>query len=415
MKKIHYFYFLLIILVLFSCHGKRLSTEHFMAIEKFSELDGKYINEDMRLSRMFNLYWHNNEIDVMDLRFVTNDSLIISYVDTMGYKTLALKGKRKENFFEYHFQNTKIYLPPIIMTSQIDRLRIGKDKDSKLMIYHWDEHQGMVFPLGAAGFKNDEYAYSFARYDKTTAEGLRIVQVNDKWGYVNDEDSIIIEPIYDYAQPFKNGIAKVARNNCWGLIDTANNIVTPLVYDFILKSECDGLRRVRRDGKWGLLNAQNELIVAPQYDQMKPFGQTFKDSLFSDLAQVYKDNKVGFINCFGEEVIPAVYDTIELPFGNDTNDTYRTCLNGKYGYVSGKGVLCNPVLDKAPKRLSYSGYSSKNKELATIIGRYAEVVYKGEPYIFAETGVLFKYKKFGLFKDYRLDVDFQSKIYIGEQ
>lgn len=91
---------------------------------------------------------------------------------------------------------------------------------------------------------------------------------------------------------------------------------------------------------------------------------------------------------------------------------YRSRSGDKYGYISGNGVLCKPIFDKAGKYLGYNGFSPKNKSLADEIGRYSEVMYKGEPYLFTEKGLLYKYKKLGFFKENRLVVDFDSGFYI---
>ena len=416
--KITNVYLILIVLLMSSCHGKRLSVKNFAPIDDFSELNGRYTNEENRLSNALKIYNSEVDIDILDLNFKTKDSLIISYIDAAGYKQVGLKGKKKKNFFQIYFRNIRIYLPPVFVMNQIERIRIGKDKDEKLLIYRWDEYYGIVMPLGAGGSASDEYQQSYSRYTTEGKEALYAFQVGEKWGYKDKKDSMVIAPVYDYAQPFKNGVAKVARNKQWGFINTRNEEIIPLAYDTIMKPEGD-IIRVCKGGKWGLIDSLNNVIAPFKYDRILAF-QCWKhtDPPLPYLAEVRKEDKMGFINKQGTEIIPAEYDKMELQsviYGTGYSKYFRTQSGDKYGYASGYGVLCKPVFDKARKRLFYNGFSYRNKTLADKIGKYSEVIYKGEPYLFTERGILYKYQKLGFFKEHRLVVDFNSRFRLKEE
>ncbi|MCD7900615.1 MAG: WG repeat-containing protein [Bacteroides sp.] len=409
MKAGYIFYALLVVFIVSSCHGARLSTKNFVAINDLAELNGKYINKENYLSNVFNITNREIDMDVINLEFSGKDSLIISYIDTIGYKKLALKGKRKENFFQVYFQNLRFYLFPVFVMNQIDRIRIGKDKDGNLLIYKWDEHYGMIFPM-AGGTTDDEYQVSFGRYDKNVEEGLYAVKINDKWGYADKEDQIVISPVYEYAHPFKNGLAKVGRNKRWGYIDSLQNEVIPVIYEVIMKPE-DDVMRVRKDGKWGIIDFQNNELAAPQYDLIKAFYSNHNDSLKVSLAEVHRNGKIGYVNKQGRKVIPVEYDEIEWGWYGIGTGHYRSKSGDKYGFVSRNGVLCKPIFDKAGRELGYNGFSPKNRDLVKEIGTYTEVIYKGERYLFTEKGKLYKYKKLGFFKENRLVVELDSGFY----
>jgi len=115
---------------------------------------------------------------------------------------------------------------------------------------------------------------------------------------------LIVVPLYDYGGEFENGLAKVSLNNKWGYIDSTNQIVIPIVYEQI-KFPQDSLLRVKKDSKWGLVDLKNNIIAPFEYNKIDDFGNNMpNDSLFNKLAKVYKGDKVGFINTKGEEVIP---------------------------------------------------------------------------------------------------------------
>jgi hypothetical protein len=75
-------------------------------------------------------------------------------------------------------------------------------------------------------------------------EGLARVISNNKFGFIDEQLNIVIPPKYDFAFPFKNGLATVCTGctsqkigghseitgGFWGEIDNEGNIVTPLKY-----------------------------------------------------------------------------------------------------------------------------------------------------------------------------------------
>lgn len=62
---------------------------------------------------------------------------------------------------------------------------------------------------------------------KPFSEGLAAVQVNGKWGFINPEGEMVIEPKYNRANPFQNGLALVASypEKYFGYIDTKGKVV----------------------------------------------------------------------------------------------------------------------------------------------------------------------------------------------
>ena len=61
--------------------------------------------------------------------------------------------------------------------------------------------------------------------DQYTADGLIAVCKNGKWGYMNAEGEMVIDPAYEQARSFSNGLAAVCKNGLWGFIDRENHLV----------------------------------------------------------------------------------------------------------------------------------------------------------------------------------------------
>ena len=60
---------------------------------------------------------------------------------------------------------------------------------------------------------------------KTSNNGLIAFKNNNKWGFVNEEGKIVIEPQYDNAKSFSYGLAAVYSKGKWGFIDKNNEVV----------------------------------------------------------------------------------------------------------------------------------------------------------------------------------------------
>ena len=56
-------------------------------------------------------------------------------------------------------------------------------------------------------------------------EELIPVKKDSKWGFININGTITIEPRFDYALGFSEGLAGVQINNKWGYIDSTGQIL----------------------------------------------------------------------------------------------------------------------------------------------------------------------------------------------
>jgi hypothetical protein len=56
-------------------------------------------------------------------------------------------------------------------------------------------------------------------------EGMAAMQVAGKWGFLNTEGDMAIQPRYDAVSPFNSGLAAVRVGALWGFIDTAGDMV----------------------------------------------------------------------------------------------------------------------------------------------------------------------------------------------
>lgn len=78
------------------------------------------------------------------------------------------------------------------------------------------------------------------------------VKIEDKWGFVNYEGSIIIEPKYDNAFSFSCGLAPVLIEDKWGYIDINDNLVISPQFNMAKSFNSSGYAPVLKS-EWQIL------------------------------------------------------------------------------------------------------------------------------------------------------------------
>ena len=99
--------------------------------------------------------------------------------------------------------------------------------------------------------------------------------------------------------------------------------------DTIIYSFWEDLARVKSNDKYGYIDKTGKEVIPLKYDDA--------DSFQEGLAQVKLNGKCGYIDKTGKEVIPLKYDVVDY----FREGLARVKLNGKYGYVdkTGKEVI----------------------------------------------------------------------------
>lgn len=136
-------------------------------------------------------------------------------------------------------------------------------------------------------------------------DGLIIAIDNGKYGYFDVNGRIVIPCIYDYAEEFKDGIAKVELNGKWGLINTKGKFIIPCKYERIMWDFHEGLCILRFNSKCGFVDKKGNNITPFIYDRAEDFKNGF--------ARVKKGNRWGIIDKKGKLVFPCQYKNISLP------------------------------------------------------------------------------------------------------
>jgi len=208
------------------------------------------------------------------------------------------------------------------------------------------------------------YFRNKSKYDfeieKVTQVNYNIIYKNEKYGVINRQGDIIIQPIYDIIQipnPSKDIFicmdnyntekktynSKVLNANGQELYKDYNNIQA-----IPIKTTYDGIPfeksvlRYEQDGKYGLINMQGENIVQALYDEISSI--SYKEGFLL----VEQNEKFGVININGKTLIPVEYESITADNYYSKETFYKTTgfivskksdTGYRYGYIDYKGQV----------------------------------------------------------------------------
>ena len=91
-------------------------------------------------------------------------------------------------------------------------------------------------------------------------EGLAMVRLDKKYGFIDKTGKEVIPIKYDYAYSFSEGLALVKLNNKYGFIDKTGKEVIPIKYDNAYSFSKISLALVKLEGKWFYINQKGECV-----------------------------------------------------------------------------------------------------------------------------------------------------------
>ncbi|WP_248930078.1 WG repeat-containing protein [Paenibacillus hamazuiensis] len=191
------------------------------------------------------------------------------------------------------------------------------------------------------------------------SEGLAAVAVEDSWGYIDTSGKMAIQPQYTTASEFSEGRAKVSQvdrngNTIVGFINKDGSTAVKLQYDFALKYQED-FAPVFTGKTFGFVDRNGYISILGKYEDGGVFSQ--------GLARVKSKDKFGYINKKNELVIPYQFDNA-LDF---SEDLAAVSVNGKWGFINKKEEQAIP--------LQYDAAGSFSEGLAAvkINGKYGYI------------------------------------------
>lgn len=167
------------------------------------------------------------------------------------------------------------------------------------------------------------------------------VKMNDKWGYIDKVGHLTIQPQFDAANEFYDGLAAVCAGKCreteiqfkngsvelahsegkWGFINqTGRMVINPrfdLVDDFfeglaaVCIGKCDYMPLP--GGQWGYIDKSGNYVANPQFRLASPFVQGLAIVDVGDCGEPPEKNcKKGYIDKTGKFAINPQFDSAHI-------------------------------------------------------------------------------------------------------
>lgn len=168
-------------------------------------------------------------------------------------------------------------------------------------------------------------------------QDLFAVDLNGKWGYIDEKGRIVIEPAFEVVSCFGEGLAAVRLNGKYGFIDTTGNVVIPAQFNYAFGFR-EGLAWVEDGAGGGFIDKTGRIVLrAP--------GGTYCRDFRCGLAQTMpvpprfpeeeRNRLIGFIDKTGEYAIKPRFDAA----WDFNEDLAAVLLGDKWGFVDRAGEI----------------------------------------------------------------------------
>lgn len=161
--------------------------------------------------------------------------------------------------------------------------------------------------------------------------GLLLVKIGNKWGYMNTEGKMAIPAVYDSGNDFNGGFAAVRKGDNLFVLDPKGkeSPIDKMVMDVGEFSE--GLAPVSKiDGKSGFVNEKGELVIPMEFESVGAFVEGLAWAKTTD-------RKVGYIDKKGKWVIEPKFE-VGKEF-DAKSGLARIKQDNEWGYVNKKGEI----------------------------------------------------------------------------
>lgn len=284
-----------------------------------------------------------------------------------------------------------------LKTSILKELQLNK---VVLFEYHKDDLIGFVNENGTIVLQ--------PQYEEATAfyEGLSVVSRNDTVFFINKDGENPFPVTYHAAYRFQHGIAPVKRNNRWHFINRQGQVISR---DYEEIGELSGgIYIVKSGDKYGALNSYGQVMLELKFEKLGDFSNGIayyteggkygfvnvtgdvQRPLFDwisgfdagGLAIVKTGQKYGLINAAGEIVLAENYDKLIRA----ENGIYIVVVGNNYGFYSNEGCFLSNVAydyqgDKLPEYYTNGQYLLLiKKDQKAVVGRNGATLVSG-PYV----------------------------------
>ena len=226
---------------------------------------------DVNIASIFSRKYKRDSLPLTFSVETKNDSLFLWYKIAKDSSLVtikeAYKGTKKQKFWRKYFSFVVIPFFPIFAKTNIDRIRIGKDREGNLLVQNYYDNSGWILIIGAGRSGHPEYVFKNPnKVNRTTSyyeKGL--------FGLKNAHQEKITPPLFQYISAFNNQLAEVKYQNLWGIINEKGQWIIPAQYHSLRTSEVydePTVYVVSIGEKYGIISRSGTELVPLQYDEI---------------------------------------------------------------------------------------------------------------------------------------------------
>lgn len=206
------------------------------------------------------------------------------------------------------------------------------------------------------------------------------IVVSGKYGFVDIDGNVVIDPIYTWADTFRDGMAPVGLDDKYGFVDSTGQTRVAIAYDMVSAFFSEGFAGVREKELWGFVSDQGCGLGNAEYTAVRHFtegkaaverggvwgyidrcGQNVARHTFAEadffscgLARVVREGQVLFLDEDGTARALGSYKDVGQRFMEDRVQVQDS--RGLWGFVDKAGNCVVPC--------QYAGLSSFHESYA---------------------------------------------------
>lgn len=349
------------------------NNQDFLVYDKnFKKIDNIKCQRIKSFTSQFSDYYVN-ERNEYDLENHFNDYFLIK--DKSGKKNLLLENLSSSTKFIYDeiffIPDTKHFV--VAMNNK----NVSYDDNSEIVFTGIIDSKGKEVPIES--YNSFESSLMIGRGN----EGLYELNIEGKFGFKDEHGNVIISPRYDEVEPFSDGLAVVYVGDKYGYINKKGEEIIQIHFKFDTLShylgnekddDDDEFRSFRNgfaiteiNGKYGIIKKNGSKLFNETFDNIFILNKKNEQGLQLFIVMKilktddYLNDKVyGIINENGEYIINCKYGLI-----HEFNDVFVTALNNKYGLLNkyGNVIFSNQFSSFLDSKLNgqTSGYYQTNE------------------------------------------------------